>query len=249
MIAEATKIEQFRENGFLAPVDVLDTTAADRVRDTFDELERRIGRESAEIGILNRHFEERFIWELAIHPTILNWIESILGPNVLLLATHFFCKYGRSESKFVAWHQDVTYWGLEPPIALTAWLAVDDADTENGCMRVIPGSHKGGIREHGKSDAKGNLLSTNQEITVSPEEEGHAVDLCLRAGQMSLHDGSLIHGSLPNRSSRRRCGLTLRYVPTDCRQIQANSQGENWRTVLVRGENREHYFKDLPPPF
>ena len=109
----------------------------------------------------------------------------------------------RSE-KFVAWHQDVTYWGLEPAYAITAWYAVDDADAGNGCMRVIPGTHRTGIREHGKSDMKGNLLSINQEVPVTEDEGDSAVDLPVPAGEISLHHGVLIHGSNPNRSDRRR---------------------------------------------
>ena len=135
---------------------------------------------------------------------------------MLLLATHFFNKYGEGEEAeaFVAWHQDVTFWGLEPPTAITAWYAVDDSDVENGCMQVIPCTHVSGVVEHGKAEQAGNLLSINQEVHVTSDEAASAVDLPLQAGQISIHDGTLIHGSLPNRSNRRRCGLTLRYVPT-----------------------------------
>ena len=169
----------------------------------------------------------------------LNAIEKLIGPNVFLLATHFFNKYGEGDQAeaFVAWHQDVTFWGLEPPMAITAWYAVDDSDEENGCMQVIPGTHVSGVVEHGKAEQSGNLLSINQEVHVSPEQSASAVDLPLDAGQVSIHDGTLIHGSLPNRSNRRRCGLTLRYVPTWVRQAEANSFGGRWKPVLVRGQD------------
>jgi ectoine hydroxylase-related dioxygenase (phytanoyl-CoA dioxygenase family) len=193
------------------------------------------GQEQTRIGLIDRHFDEPFIMELATKPAILDAVAALIGPNVLLLATHFFCKYGQ-DSKWVAWHQDVTYWGLEPPTAITAWFAVDDSDAENGCMRVIPGSHLGGLRAHGKSDRAGNLLSINQEALVRPEEEREAIDLPLHAGQISLHDGALVHGSLPNRSSRRRCGLTLRYIPAHVREVVQNpSKGPRWKTLLLRG--------------
>ena len=136
----------------------------------------------------------------------------------------------------------MTYWGLEPPVTLTAWYAVDDADAKNGCMRVLPGTHRAGIRTHGTAGRAGNLLSINQEAPVTADEEAGAVDLPLRAGQFSLHDGCLVHGSLPNRSTRRRCGLTLRYVPTSVRQGVDNSHGKRWRPVLVRGEDRFRNF-------
>jgi ectoine hydroxylase-related dioxygenase (phytanoyl-CoA dioxygenase family) len=116
-------------------------------------------------------------------------------------------------------------------------------------MRVLPGTHRDGVRAHGKSDQEGNLLSINQEVPVTPEEESRAVDLELRAGEMSLHDGALIHGSLPNRSERRRCGLTLRYVPPWVRQAETNSQGRRWKAILVRGVDERHHFEALPRPF
>ena len=130
----------------------------DAIRREFDTLEGREGRERCQIGLLDRHFDDRFVWDLATHPRILDCLEAVMGPDIMLLATHFFCKYPElrdateaQAEKFVAWHQDVTYWGLEPAFAITAWYAVDDSDTENGCMRAIPGSHATGIRDHGKS--------------------------------------------------------------------------------------------------
>src|SRR5262249_51023531 len=158
---------RWQSQGYLTDLDVLTYSEVRAYRSLFDELESREGKNKAEIGLIDRHFDVKFVWELAIHPVILKYVQSILGPDVLLLATHFFCKYPSLGDKFVAWHQDLTYWGLEPPFAVTAWLAIDDADQENGCMRVIPGSHVGQILDHGKSSKKGNLLSVNQEIPDS----------------------------------------------------------------------------------
>lgn len=241
------QITAYHREGFLTGIRIAADTEALYYRQQFDRLEARTGREIAQIGLVDRHFEEPFIWELATHPKILDCAECLLGPNILLLATHFFCKYG-PEEKFVAWHQDATYWGLEPPRTLTVWYAVDDSDRENGCMRVIPGTHRNGIREHGKSEMQGNLLSINQEVPITDEEERSAVDLELRAGEVSIHDGLLIHGSLPNHSTRRRCGLTLRYIPSYVRQIHLNSVGKRWRAVLVRGEDRERNFGEVARP-
>lgn len=240
----------FQRDGYLSGIPIADGPRAAHIRRQFDALEARVGRETAEIGLSGRHFEESFIWEMATDPTILDWVESLIGPNILLLSTHFFCKYGGAvhQEKFVAWHQDVTFWGLEPPQAITAWYAVDDADLENGCMRVIPGTHQGGIAEHGKAQQAGNLLSVNQEIAVAPEDEQRAVDLVLSAGQMSLHDGSIVHGSLPNRSARRRCGLTIRYVPSHVREVGIDGRKHGWKAILVRGVDREQNFEALEPP-
>jgi hypothetical protein len=274
MVEEGAWSQAFEADGFAGPIRILDAEQADAVRRQFDVLEAAEGRERSQIGLLDRHFDQRFVWELATHPAVLDSVEAVLGPDLMLLATHFFCKYPagderretRDESnrsrtldhrvsslasteRYVAWHQDVTYWGLEPPHSITAWYAVDDSDVENGCMRVIPGTHRGGIREHGKAERAGNLLSINQEVPVTPEEEARAVDLVLRAGEISLHHGVVIHGSNPNRSTRRRCGLTLRYVSPSVRQVKLNSQGRRYTAILVRGEDRFHHFEDRPPPF
>jgi ectoine hydroxylase-related dioxygenase (phytanoyl-CoA dioxygenase family) len=252
MVLERSTPQAFEANGFLNGIRVLDRAEADVVRRQFDSLEAAEGRERCQIGLLDRHFDQRFVWELATQPVVLDSIEAVLGPDILLLATHFFCKYPSTEGageRYVAWHQDVTYWGLEPPSSVTAWYAVDDSDVQNGCMRVIPRTHHGGIREHGKADRAGNLLSINQEVPVTAEEEERAVDLVLRAGEISLHHGMVIHGSNPNRSSRRRCGLTLRYVPPSVRQVSLNSQGRGYAAILVRGEDRFHHFEERARPF
>lgn len=229
-----------------------DPTAAARVRTAYDALEAVEGREKCQIELLDRHLDQQFVWDLATSPAVLDVVEAAIGPDIILLATHFFCKYPEprpdedhepsASPKFVAWHQDVTYWGLEPALAVTAWYAVDDADAENGCMRVIPGTHLGGIREHGKSDRAGNLLSVNQAVQVSEAEEASAVDAALHAGEISLHHGVLVHGSNPNLSDRRRCGLTMRYVPPYVKQIAVNSQGAAWSGILVRGRDDYHHF-------
>lgn len=251
MIFSPAEVEAYKRDGYIRAIDVIDGPQINSYRQAFDDLESRVGKETAQIGLIDHHFEEEFIWELATHPTVLDTIEALIGPNVLLLATHFFNKYGEGEQAetFVAWHQDVAFWGLEPPKAITAWYAVDDSDVENGCMQVIPSTHVPGVVEHGQAERAGNLLSINQEIHVSPDQAASAVDLPLHAGQMSIHDGTLIHGSLPNRSNRRRCGLTLRYVPTWVRQADDNSLGGRWKPILVRGQDEERNFGEWKTPW
>ena len=243
--------EQWVERGFVRVVDVFAPDEAARCRTKFDALEREIAPETAEVRILDRHLDVDFVWRLATHPRVLDAVEAILGPDVLLLASNFFCKYPAEErgERFVAWHQDVTYWGLEPPRAITAWIAIDDADEENGCMQVIPGSHRLGILEHGKSARAGNLLSINQEVPEGLIDELRAVTLPLRAGQMSLHDGMLRHGSHPNRSTRRRCGLAVRFTTPDVRQVAPNSLRGYYRPILVRGVDRHGHFPAVEVPW
>jgi len=238
------RFPQWDAQGFVPAVDVLSPEEATGSRRLFDELEARVGRAEAEVRLQSRHFDEEFVWRLATHPRVLDAVEGVMGPDILLLGSHFFCKYPAEErgERFVAWHQDVTYWGLEPPFAVSAWIAIDDADEENGCMRVIPGSHRLGLLTHAKAGQPGNLLSVNQAVPAELVDEARAVSVPLRAGQMSLHHGVLLHASLPNRSTRRRCGLTLRYVPPRVKQVAVNSLGEAWPAVLVRGQDRYRHF-------
>ena len=238
----------YQKNGFLTGISIADAIEAGYYQRAYDALETEVGAEKCEIGLIDWHFDHEFIWKLAIHPNIVDVIEALIGPDIMLLATHFFCKYGPKE-KFVAWHQDVTYWGLEPPDAVTAWYAIDDSDVGNGCMRVIPSSHHKGVQEHGKSDQEGNLLSINQEVPVTESDAETAVDLILKAGEMSIHHGQIIHGSLPNHSTRRRCGLTIRYIPPSVKQAEDNSLKRPWKPILLRGEDRYQNFTTVPNPF
>lgn len=231
------QVRFFDENGYVTGIKIHDEAEVGRIRGLFGEVEAKEGRQHCAIGLQGRHRDVPFVWDLASNPRILDCMATLMGQNILLLSTHFFCKYPEQEqgAKFVAWHQDVTYWGLEPPYALTAWYAVDDSDVENGCMRVIPGSHVHGVLEHGKSTTPGNLLSINQEVRLDGIDDSKAVDLKLKAGEISIHHGMLIHGSNPNRSNRRRCGLTLRFVPPYVKAAQANSLKKPWPAMLVRG--------------
>lgn len=235
------QINAFENTGYLTALEIHDHAEVIPFRAAFDKLEAREGKVNCQIGLQGRHLDTPFIWQLASHPEILDCIEQLIGPDIMVLSTHVFCKYPSQQTEFVAWHQDVTYWGLEPPLALTVWYAIDDSDIANGCMRVIPDSHRRGLLAHGQSDRPGNLLSINQEVeTIIPEED--AVDLELRAGQISIHHGHLIHGSNPNGSQRRRCGLTVRYCPPHVKPMEANSLGKPWPAMIVRGEDRFHHF-------
>lgn len=133
----------------------------------------------------------------------------------------------------VLWHQDGSYWPLSPMEVVTLWLAVDDSLPENGCMRVIPGTHTTDLQQLHRRTEVPNVLSS--EIDRSLVDESRAVDLVLRAGDVSVHHPNLIHGSNANTSSRRRCGLTIRYIPTSTRIVTRD--GARWPSAfLLRGE-------------
>ena len=245
---------RYEETGYLTGIDVLDAGEVARARRSFDELERSVPAEQRQIGLSARHFQDEFVWRLANAPAVLAVMEQVVGPDLLLLGTHFFNKQpdpspSVSASSFVAWHQDVTYWGLEPAAAHSAWIAIDDSDVANGCMRVLPRSHREGVKMHGTAERQGNLLSVNQEIPDDQLDTSGAVDLVLRAGQMSVHHGRLVHASNPNRSTRRRCGMVARFISPAVKQVNPDSYGHYHEPVLVRGQDRYHHFPARSAPF
>lgn len=162
-------------------------------------------------------------------PRLLDIAEQFIGPNIALFASHYISKPPRNGQP-VLWHQDGSYWPLEPMEVVSLWLAVDDSRPENGCMRVIPGSHRLGLQELERRDDVANVLGSG--LNDALVDESAAVDVVLRAGDVSMHHPNIIHGSNANLSPRRRCGLTIRYIPTSTRIVSE----EPWPSAfLLRG--------------
>ena len=214
----------------------LSTAEAAALRARLEEYEASAGALS---GPLRQKSHLLFTWlnDLIRHPRVLDAVEDVIGPDILCWSTGFFTKNARDPS-YVSWHQDSTYWGLEPADIVTAWVAFSDSVVANGAMRVIPGSHGMEQLAHHDTFAPDNLLSRGQELTVEVDER-EAVALELRAGEMSLHHVRLIHGSDPNPSDTRRIGFAIRYIPTYVRQVVGGTDC----ATLVRGEDRYHHFE------
>jgi len=172
---------------------------------------------------------------------ILDAVSDVLGPDLLCWNTNFFIKE-QSSSGFVSWHQDSTYWGLDPDDVVTAWVAFTDATPENGYMQFIPGTQKIDQLPHLDTFHRDNLLSRGQEIAVEVDRS-KAVGIDLKAGEMSLHHIKLVHGSEPNRSHDRRIGLAIRYIPTYVKQTKVRDSA-----MLVRGVDKFHHFDYEPRP-
>ena len=222
-------VQRWNDDGYLAPIDVLTPDEAKDYREYFDQLladALAAGRDSYSIS--SAHLKHGRVWDLLNHPNIVGPMRDLLGQDVIGWGAHFFCKMP-GDGKRVDWHQDCSYWPLTPTKAITAWLAIDDADLENGCMEVFAGSHTFGLIDFEVSDASsGNVLD---QTVRNPEQYGRLLATPLVAGQMSVHSDLLLHGSLPNNSNRRRCGLTLRYCPAD---VEAYL-GWNQKGVVVSG--------------
>ena len=163
--------------------------------------------------------------EFARDETILNMVGQVLGNDFALWNSSFFAKPARVGTR-TPWHQDGEYWAMRPLATCTVWMAIDDATRENGCLRVIPGSHKGKrVRQHQTNNSSG--LALNQELAQNELEESDAVDMVMQAGQISLHDVYLVHGSEPNLSDHPRRGMTLRFMLTSSYYDREIEQEQN----------------------
>jgi hypothetical protein len=235
------QVEQYREQGFLSPVDVM---SEDEAGSYLERLQAAEARYPGELNAENRnnpHLSFGFLDELVHHPGILDVVEDLIGGNFALWGSVLFIKEPQTKH-FVSWHQDATYMGLEPQEFVTPWLALSPSNREMGCMSMIPGSHREAILPHEETFHDDNILTRGQQI--QDVDDSAAVDLILKPGQMSLHHARIIHGSQPNRGTRRRAGYAIQaYAPAGTRQVV----GENY-WMPIRGEFMESGFIELERP-
>lgn len=223
------QIEHYNREGFVQPFDVYDRSEIAAIRSYIDRLMSDLG-EAGAYGINCYQARLAGLWDIATEPRILDLVEGIVGPNIVCWASAVLSK-APHDPKRVPWHQDASFWALTPARTVTVWLAIDDADAQNSAMRFIPRSHNKGAIE----------TEASEGAAVFHKEIAHADDLgepfvnALGAGQCSLHADMLVHGSLPNTSDRRRCGLTLRYCPPDV-AITDPEWARGVEAIVCRGE-------------
>jgi hypothetical protein len=230
-------IDQYERDGYALVQDVLD---ADLIMEASAHVDWLLARNPQLRPEQLGHFlmtHDAFWVRLISDDRLLDIAEKFIGPNIALFASHYISK-PPYDGQAVLWHQDGSYWPLEPMDVVTLWLAVDDSLPENGCMRVIPGTQNTNLQEMKRNTATPNVL--NSGIETSFVDESSAVDLVLKKGGVSVHHPNIIHGSNANHSPLRRCGLTIRYIPTSTRILMEDNQrtSENrWPSAfLLRGE-------------
>lgn len=222
-------IERWNRDGYLGPLDVYRGEEICDLRGYFDGLlAEALAAGADSYSISSAHLKHARVWDVLTHPTIVGFVRDLLGNDVVGWGAHFFCKLP-GDGKRVDWHQDCSYWPLTPTKAVTVWLAIDDADQQNGCMEVYCGSHTHGLIDFEVSDP--NSANVLDQSVSHPERYGRHQCTPLQAGQISIHSDLLVHGSAPNTSQRRRCGLTLRYCPADVTAYL----GWNRKGVVVSG--------------
>jgi hypothetical protein len=243
------QVDQYRHDGCVFPIRVMAEADAAELRRRLEDFESKTGGPLK--GDLRHKSHLLFSWlgDLVRNERIVDTVEDLYGPDLLCWTTNFFIKEARNPA-FVSWHQDSTYWGLDKPDVVTAWIALTPSNESNGAMAFVPGTHTRDQIPHRDTFARNNLLTRGQEIAVDVDES-KAVRIDLRPGEMSLHHVRLVHGSPPNASSDRRIGFAIRYIPTSVAQVAGDDSA-----TLVRGADLHRHFeleprpaRDMDPPF
>ncbi len=228
------QIKRYHAEGFIAPIDVMAEEEAAHYLARFEQAEAAYPAELHAENRNNLHLSLSCFDELAHHPIILDAVEDLLGPHFSLWGSVLFAKEPQSKH-FVSWHQDSTYAGVEPHDYLTPWIALTPSTRQSGCMTMLPGTHRDGIRPHHDTYGADNILTRGQNISDIDTRNG--VDLILRPGQMSIHHARTIHASQPNHSAYRRIGFALQsYVASGGRQVIGDNYWLPMRGDCEHGE-------------
>ncbi|WP_299303471.1 phytanoyl-CoA dioxygenase family protein [uncultured Litoreibacter sp.] len=238
---------QYWQDGFLFPVPVMDPAEAAEMRAELEQIERDWLDADLPLPLntykrVNANIVMPLAHRIAMHPGVLDVVEGVLGPDILVFSAEFFIKEPRT-TQIVSMHQDLTYWGLGAVDGLvTAWIALSPATPASGCMDFVRGSHKDAILPHEDTFDANNLLSRGQEVAVDVDE-ADKVNIEIHPGQMSLHHGLTIHGSGPNVSDDRRIAAVIRYMRPDIVPAEGRTEA-----MLARGSDTSGRATLLPAP-
>lgn len=240
-VLSVEQVERFNREGYLKPLRIFDAAEIAEIRRYFDALLAKYVAEGKDsYSISSAHLRHGKVFDVLTNRRVVAIVSDLIGPSVVAWGSHFFCKMP-GDGKRVAWHQDASYWPLTPSKAVTVWLAIDDADPENANMRYIPGTHVLGhlTWKLSETDESNTLNQTVPDV----EKYGEPVDVQLKAGEASVHSDLLLHGSEANTSTRRRCGLTLRYTAGDVRAYLGWAE----KGVVVAGDPPPHWSNRTRP--
>ena len=239
------QVARYEKDGFLFPIDALTQAEVTEFLGALEAFEAAQGDTFGKLPDLVRSKSHLlFTWmdRLVRHPNVLDAVESVIGPDIMIYHLTSWLKEPH-EPSHVSWHQDGTYFGLEPAEQVTAWIALTDATPEMGCIKILPGSQAIGQRPHKDMPVPGNLLSRGQTID-HPMDYTKFVMMPLKAGQISLHHTHIVHSSARNQTDRRRIGIGVSYIPPRCRLINDSRVS----AMLVRGTDAYGHFDSEPRP-
>jgi ectoine hydroxylase-related dioxygenase (phytanoyl-CoA dioxygenase family) len=236
--------EEYAKNGYCFPLKLFSAAEAQEYAERITELAASdIADSLGYRGQINQlHVIYPFVNRMIRNPSLLDAVESILGPNLMVWGVSVFMKPPQSEG-FISWHQDLTYWGLNNDQEVAAWIALSPVTRANGCMRFIPESHKLGQIDHRDTVNDSNILTRGQHADIDIDES-RAIDVELEPGEASLHHGHLLHCSAANQTDQPRIGMVVNYISTSVRQSVANTD----YAMLVRGVDEYNHFEHLPEP-
>ncbi len=227
----------YERDGFLSGVKIVEAATASSHRKTMENAEPKIGPLHYKTKV---HTILQSPLELATLPRVLDIVEGLIGPDILIYNVTYIVKEANTPSH-VSWHQDLTYWGLSHDDQVSMWLALSPANLESGCMRMIPGSQVSGRQDHAISEDKSNVLFQGQ--TVRDVDENKAVTCSLEPGEASFHHGWTLHASSPNNSNDRRIGLNVQYIAAHVQQTKYDIDS----AMLVRGQDQyKNFLPDIP---
>ena len=239
------QVQDYRHHGFLFPVPALTREEAAKYLSELERTEARLGSPLPKADLKWRGGAYTYLpWvdELVRHPRILDVVEDVIGADILVYWATFFIKDPGTPA-FTAWHQDATYFGLEPYEHVTAWVALSDASSEAGCMDVL--SSQGAPRQmHHAAKRLEHSINGAGQVIVEPVDERDVIAMELKAGELSLHHTLCPHRSAPNRASYRRVGIGISYVPAHVRPTGSYRMP----ALLVRGTDKWGHFDLLPRP-
>jgi len=227
--------EEFKERGVVFPIQLFSQEEALKYENEFSLMEEAFGGQLPYAG--NTHYALDWAYDLTTHPRILEYVTSILGEDICVVGSLMLTKYPQSTS-YVSWHQDGMNSGWDQNNSLTVWLAFTESNAENGCMQVIPKSHKNLLQDHVYFTDDENMIRKGHKIAAEVNEDD-ALNLELKPGEFSMHHNSIIHGSKANTSAKKRIGFIIRYVSTDfvnsgTSVVYAHGEGRNENVVVVK---------------
>jgi non-haem Fe2+, alpha-ketoglutarate-dependent halogenase len=238
----AVEIATYQTDGVLFPKRVLLNEEAEAALAELEAYERRVGEAVNGKWRYKSHLVFPWINRIMRLPRILDLVVPLLGPDLMVWTSHLYPKEA-GDGRFISWHQDAAHWGLDSQQIVTVWIALTPVTRENGCMRMLPKSHRRGIVEHEDTWDPANILTRGQTITDGIDEE-QSVSVELHVGECSFHHVNMFHASHPNNSDGRRVGLALRYMTPSARQQRVDHDF----ATLVRGEDRFGHFELEPQP-
>jgi hypothetical protein len=229
---------RYERDGIVFPVRVLSPEEVRNYRQACDELEAHLGGKPRTVEVRQMHLHFHWAHKLATHPRVLDAVEDLLGPNLLVWATEVFAKHPHDAAVSMGWHRDRPYMGIDGE-ATTAWVALSDSVAANGCMCAVPGPSR---RDPRPPDGELPSGRPGHQAAVGVDEQ-EAVDVRLGAGEMSLHDADILHGSAANRSDHKRVGFVIRFVTPQTRPRIGRPP-----VILARGSDPHNHFCVVDPP-